>query len=196
MKDFMKSVVSKSNIGQNDVHIGVMQFSTLQKVEFPLDQYYTKDELFGAIDDMQQLGGGTHTGAAIRDVTQYFTQARGGRPGMGQRLVVITDGEAQDQVKGPAEDLRATAVMIYAIGVVNANTTQLLEISGSHDRMYVERDFDALKDLEGQLALEVCNPERGKSRQGLSQTHSCFCTNQTTGHLLVWRIGCFLEGTM
>lgn len=169
MKDFMKSVISKSNIGQNEVHVGVMQFSTLQKVEFPLNQYYTKDELFKAINDMQQLGGGTHTGAAITDVSQYFNAARGGRPGLGQRLVVITDGEAQDQVKGPAEKLRATAVVIYAIGVVNANTTQLLEISGSHDRMYVERDFDALKDLEGQLALEGC--KRGKSRRGLSQTH-------------------------
>lgn len=178
MKDFMKSVIHKSNIGQNEVHIGAMQFSTVQQVEFPLDQYYTEEELFGAIDNMRQLGGGTHTGAAIKDVSQYFNAARGGRPGMGQRLVVITDGEAQDQVKGPAEDLRAKEVVIYAIGVVNANTTQLLEISGSHDRMYVERDFDALKDLEGQLALEVCNPVRGKSRQGQSPNHCCFYTSK------------------
>lgn len=169
MKDFMKSVINKSNIGQNEVHVGVMQFSASQQLEFRLNQYYTKDELFGAIDNMQQIGGGTNTGAAITDVSEYFTESRGGRPSLRQRLVVITDGEAQDQVKGPAENLRAKTVVIYAIGVVNANTTQLLEISGSHDRMYVEKDFDALKDLESQLAMEICNPERGKSRRGLSQ---------------------------
>ncbi|XP_040899842.1 collagen alpha-6(VI) chain-like isoform X2 [Toxotes jaculatrix] len=160
MKEFMKAVISKSLIGQNEVHVGVMQFSTEQQLAFPLNRYYSKEEMSRAIDDMQQLGGGTHTGEAITDVSQYFDTNRGGRPGLRQRLVVITDGEAQDEVKGPAVALRAKGVVIYAIGVVDANTTQLLEISGSPDRMYAERDFDALKDLESQVALELCDPER------------------------------------
>ncbi|XP_056236931.1 collagen alpha-6(VI) chain-like isoform X1 [Seriola aureovittata] len=160
MKEFMKSVIKKSAIGQNEVHVGVMQFSTVQKLEFPLNRYYSKEEMSKAIDNMLQIGGGTHTGGAITDVSQYFDASRGGRPDLRQRLVVITDGEAQDQVKGPAMALRDKGVLVYAIGVVDANTTQLLEISGSPDRMYAERDFDALKDLESQLALELCDPER------------------------------------
>ncbi|XP_054869683.1 collagen alpha-6(VI) chain isoform X2 [Amphiprion ocellaris] len=160
MKDFMKSVIGKSFIGQNKVHVGVMQFSTIQKLEFPLNRFYSKEEMSKAIDNMQQIGGGTHTGEAITDVSQYFDASRGGRPDLRQRLVVITDGEAQDEVRRPAAALRAKGVMVYAIGVVDANTTQLLEISGSPDRMYAERDFDALKDLESQVALELCDPER------------------------------------
>ncbi|XP_074510381.1 collagen alpha-6(VI) chain isoform X4 [Sebastes fasciatus] len=160
MKDFMKSVISKSVIGENKVHVGVMQFSTIQQLAFPLNRYYSKEDITKAINVMQQTGGGTLTGAAITDVSQYFDAAGGGRPGMSQRLVVITDGEAQDLVKDPAEALRAKGVVIYAIGVVNANTTQLLEISGSRDRMYAERDFDALKDLESEVANELCEPER------------------------------------
>ncbi|XP_068425550.1 collagen alpha-6(VI) chain-like [Clinocottus analis] len=160
MKDFMKSVIGKSVIAQNAVHVGVMQFSTVQQLAFPLNLYYSKEDMSKAIDDMQQVGGGTLTGEAIADVSQYFDATRGGRPGMRQRLVVITDGEAQDQVQGPAEALRAKGVVVYAIGVVDANTTQLLEISGSPDRTYAERDFDALKDLESQVAMELCDPER------------------------------------
>ncbi|KAI3361009.1 hypothetical protein L3Q82_012904, partial [Scortum barcoo] len=160
MKDFMKSVITKSVIGQNEVHVGVMQFSTEQQLEFPLNHFYTKEEMSNAINDMQQIGGGTHTGEAIKQVSQYFDAARGGRPDMRQRLVVITDGEAQDEVSGPAAALRAKGVVVYAIGVVDANTTQLLEISGSSDRMYAERDFDALKDLESRVALELCDPDR------------------------------------
>ncbi|TNN51746.1 Collagen alpha-6(VI) chain [Liparis tanakae] len=160
MKDFMKSVVGKSLIGQNQVHVGVMQFSTVQQLAFPLNLYYSKEDMSKAIDDMQQVGGGTLTGGAITDVSQYFDASKGGRPGTRQRLVVITDGEAQDQVKGPAEALRAKGVLVYAIGVVDANTTQLLEISGSPDRTYAERNFDALKDLESQVAMELCDPER------------------------------------
>ncbi|XP_039886863.1 collagen alpha-6(VI) chain-like isoform X3 [Simochromis diagramma] len=160
MKEFMKSVIRKSIIGKNEVHVGVMQFSTVQSLEFPLNVHYSKEEMSTAIDSMEQMGGGTYTGKAIREVSQYFDAARGGRPSLRQRLVVITDGEAQDAVKRPAEDLRAKGVVVYAIGVVDANTTQLLEISGSPDRMYAERDFDALRDLESQVALELCDPER------------------------------------
>ncbi|XP_028297954.1 collagen alpha-6(VI) chain isoform X2 [Gouania willdenowi] len=160
MKEFIKSVIGKSVVGPDQVHVGVMQFSSTQQLEFPLNRFFSKEEMSVAIDGMQQIGGGTDTGKAIALVSQYFDLAQGGRPGLRQRLVVITDGEAQDEVKGPAATLRAKGVVIYAIGVVDANTTQLLEISGSPDKMYTERDFDALKDLESQVALELCDPER------------------------------------
>lgn len=162
MKAFMKSVISTSFIGKNEVHVGVMQFSTEQRIEFTLSRYFTKGDMLAAIDGMQQMGGGTLTGQAIAEVSQYFDPARGGRPDLRQRLIVITDGEAQDAVKGPAEELRTKGVEVYAIGVLEANTTQLLEISGSQDRVYSERDFDALKDLERQVSLELCDPGRGE----------------------------------
>lgn len=161
MKDFMKSVISKSVVGEPDIHIGIMQYSTEQRLEFPLNRYYTRDEMSKAIDGIQQIGGGTHTGEAISVVSRYFDADSGGRPHLRQRLVVITDGESQDEVKDPALSVRDKGVVVYAIGVVNANTTQLLEISGSQERMYAERDFDALKDLESKVALELCEPERG-----------------------------------
>uniref|UniRef100_A0A3Q2E0F7 VWFA domain-containing protein n=1 Tax=Cyprinodon variegatus TaxID=28743 RepID=A0A3Q2E0F7_CYPVA len=161
MKDFMKSVISTSFVGQDNVRIGVMQFSSTQEVEFNLNTYFTKNGILEAVDAMRQKGGGTLTGRAISEVSQYFSPAQGGRPELQQRLVVITDGEAQDEVKAPAEALRAKGVLVYAIGVMEANTTQLLEISGSPNRIYAERDFDALKDLERQLSLELCDPERG-----------------------------------
>ncbi|XP_015805075.3 collagen alpha-6(VI) chain isoform X1 [Nothobranchius furzeri] len=160
MKDFMKSIISTSFIGENDVHVGVMQFGTTQQLEFSLKQYFTKKDILVAVDGLRQIGGGTLTGRAISEVSQYFDSARGGRPDLRQRLIVITDGESQDQVKDPAEALRAKGVLVYAIGVVDANTTQLLEISGSPDRIYSERDFDALQDLERQVSLELCDPER------------------------------------
>lgn len=170
MKDFMKSVISKSVVGEQDVRVGIMQYSTEQQIEFRLNSYYTKDEIFKAIDGIQQMGGGTHTGEAIRVVSQYFDADRGGRPHVRQRLVVITDGESQDEVKGPALAVRTRGVVVYAIGVMGANTTQLLEISGLQERMYAERDFDALKDLESKVALEVCEPERGRNFN-LKQKH-------------------------
>uniref|UniRef100_A0A3P9JFN0 VWFA domain-containing protein n=1 Tax=Oryzias latipes TaxID=8090 RepID=A0A3P9JFN0_ORYLA len=170
MKDFMKFVISRSFIGRNEVHVGVLQFSSSPQPEFDLRSFFSKEEMLQAIDGMQQLGGGTLTGDALTAVSQYFDSALGGRPHLQQRLVVVTDGQAQDEVRGPAEALREKGVKIYAIGVVDANTTQLLEISGSHDRMYSGRDFDALKDLESLIRCKICckNTFRVKHLSNLS----------------------------
>ncbi|TDH11233.1 hypothetical protein EPR50_G00058760 [Perca flavescens] len=156
MKEFMKAVISKPAIEQNKVHVGLMQFSSDNQLEFPLSRYYSKDEILKAIDDMTQLDQGTLTGKALTEVSQYFDKTNGGRPDVSQRLIVITDGEAKDEVIGPAEALRKKGVVVYAIGVVDANTTQLADISGSTDRVYSEKNFDALKDLESQVALDLC----------------------------------------
>ncbi|XP_062254853.1 collagen alpha-6(VI) chain isoform X1 [Platichthys flesus] len=160
MKEFMKSVINKTAVRQNDVHVGVMQFSSTPQLEFKLNEFFTKEEMSKEIDNMVQMKKRTHTGEAITVVSQYFDASSGGRPDLRQTLVVVTDGEAQDGVKGPAEALRAKGVVIYAIGVMEANTTQLLEISGSPEKMYAQRNFDALKALENQLVLEMCEPER------------------------------------
>lgn len=165
MKDFMKAVVDKSAVGQNEVHIGVMQYSTRQQMEFRLDAHYTKDDLSRAIDNLRQISQNTLTGEAIDKVSQYFDADRGGRPDVTRRLVVITDGESQDQVKTPALKLRNKGVLVYAIGVENANSTQLMEISGSPDRMFTLRNFDGLKDLESKVSLDICDPKRGRRTQ-------------------------------
>ncbi|XP_034723704.1 collagen alpha-4(VI) chain-like [Etheostoma cragini] len=156
IKEFLKTVISKPTIEQNKVHVGLMQFSTDNRLEFPLGRYYNRDEILTAIDDMEPLDRGTFTGKALTQVSQYFDVNNGGRPDVGQRLIVITDGEAKDEVRGPAEALRKKGVVVYAIGVGEANSNQLLDISGSQDRVYSKKDFDALKDLESQVSLELC----------------------------------------
>ena len=166
MKEFMKSIISKVAIGVDDVHVGVMQFSTDTKLEFALNVHYSRDVITAAIDGMVQMDQGTLTGKALTEVSQYFDADRGGRPGLPslpQRLIVITDGEAKDKFKGPAEALRDKGVVIYTIGVVDANRTQLVEISGSPDRVYSEKDFDALKDLEGTVTKELCKKGKRKT---------------------------------
>ncbi|XP_028327375.1 collagen alpha-6(VI) chain-like isoform X2 [Gouania willdenowi] len=156
MKEFIKSIVDRSNVSPDQVHVGLMQFSSNHHLEFDLKRYDSKQDVLKAIDTMEQINLGTRTGQAITAVSQYFHASAGGRPHLKQRLVVITDGESKDDVKIPAEQLRQLGVIIYAIGVEEANSTQLLEISGSLDRVFNQRNFDALKELESQLALKFC----------------------------------------
>uniref|UniRef100_A0A3B5PUM2 VWFA domain-containing protein n=1 Tax=Xiphophorus maculatus TaxID=8083 RepID=A0A3B5PUM2_XIPMA len=119
MKEFMKSVVTKSIVGMNDMRVGVMQFSTKTKLEFRLNRYFRKDEILGAIDNMEQQNGGVETGKALTEVSQLFNETEGGRPTLRQNLVLITFNKATDEFKGPAEALRQKGVLIFSIGVVN-----------------------------------------------------------------------------
>ncbi|XP_053084973.1 collagen alpha-6(VI) chain-like isoform X3 [Pangasianodon hypophthalmus] len=156
MKKFMNNIISKSVIGKGSVQVGVVQFSSQSVAEFALNKFSDKLQMQQAINEMQQLGGGTMTGFALHFVSEYFDPPEGGRPGTPQILIVITDGESQDAVAQPARTLREKGITIYSIGVLNANSTQLREISGTQDNVYLERDFDALDFLDKDLLLKIC----------------------------------------
>ncbi|XP_017333441.2 collagen alpha-6(VI) chain isoform X1 [Ictalurus punctatus] len=156
MKKFMNTIISKSVIGKDSVRVGVVQFSSDSNAEFPLKEFSDKLQIQQEINKMQQLGGGTMTGAALSTLSEYFDPPEGGRPGTPQILIVITDGESQDAVAEPAQALRNKGITIYSIGVLNANSTQLREISGTQDNVYLERDFDSLDFLHKDILLKIC----------------------------------------
>nr|XP_014343031.1 PREDICTED: collagen alpha-6(VI) chain-like [Latimeria chalumnae] len=161
---FMKSLVMKSDIGPDRVQIGTIQFSDIAQEEFLLDSYATKTDLQDAIDHIKPLKRGTKTGNALTFTSEYFDISKGGRPNLMQYLIVITDGESQDEVAKPAKALRDKGITIYAIGVLNANNTQLLEIAGSQGKVLFEEKFESLKDLEQQIIFRICHPEHSCKR--------------------------------
>nr|XP_034985428.1 collagen alpha-6(VI) chain [Zootoca vivipara] len=158
MKDFMIDLVSKSDIGPDRVHIGSVQFSGRSQEEFRLNQYSSKRDVIGAIGRMSPMGQNTLTGGALRFVSDYFKPTKGARPHVKKILILITDGEAQDEVRGPAEALRDQSVVIYSLGVFSANKTQLVEISGKPEMVFYVEDFDVLKHLEREILFGICSP--------------------------------------
>ncbi|KAL0171659.1 hypothetical protein M9458_031970, partial [Cirrhinus mrigala] len=159
MKTFITKVVKGTIIGEDSVHIGVVQFSDDPSEQFPLNRFYSQDKVEEAINGITQLTGNTYTGKALTFISEYFDKSMGGRPDVPQFLVVITDGEAHDAVAAPAKAIRDKRVTIFSIGVGTVNTTQLLEISGTREKVYVERDFDALQSIEKNLQFKLCSPD-------------------------------------
>ncbi|XP_059508798.1 collagen alpha-6(VI) chain-like [Stegostoma tigrinum] len=160
MKKVMTAFVSKINFGLDKVQVGLIQFSSRPKAEFQLNVHSAKADLVTAISNMQQLGGGTLTGRALRFAADYFDEAKGGRRNIPQYLIVITDGEAQDEVLQPAKALRDKGVTVFAVGVFNANSTQLLEIVGEPEKVYYVEDFELLEETEKQLLWEICSSQK------------------------------------
>ncbi|EMP31557.1 Collagen alpha-6(VI) chain, partial [Chelonia mydas] len=158
MKNFMRELVNKSDISADRVQVGVIQFSGTNKEEFQLDRYSSKSDIFSAIDRMSLIGETTLTGSALTFVADYFKPPKGARPAVKKILILITDGEAQDEVKSPARDLRDQGVVIYSIGVFNANKTQLEEISGKRELVFYVEKFDILKHIEDEIIFGICRP--------------------------------------
>lgn len=156
MKTFMKNLLAKIQIGPDKTQIGVVQFSDYNKEEFQLDKYFTQQEISDAIDSMSPINQNTLTGNALTFVDQYFTQPKGSRLGVKKFLILITDGEAQDDVRDPARALRDKGVIIFSVGVYGANRTQLEEISGDGSLVFQVEHFDHLKAIESELIFRVC----------------------------------------
>lgn len=168
MKTFLSDVVGMFNIAPQKVRVGAVQYADRWDLEFEINKYTNKHDVGKAIENIRQMGGNTNTGAALNftlGLLQKAKQQRGSR--VPYHLVVLTNGVSQDSVVGPANRLREELVHIYAIGVKEANQTQLREITGEEKRVYYVHDFDALKDIKNQVVQEIC-AEEGKGSDGLA----------------------------
>ncbi|XP_058146863.1 collagen alpha-5(VI) chain [Dasypus novemcinctus] len=167
MKTFMKNLLAKIQIGPDKNHIGVVQFSGDSKEEFQLNKYFTLQEISDAIERMILISQNTLIGKALNFVAQYFTPAKGARPAVKKFLILITDGEAQDDVSVPAKELRDKNVIIFSVGVYGANRAQLKEISGDDNLVFQVENFDHLKAIESKLIFRVCTAHDCKRIQQL-----------------------------
>lgn len=155
MKAFMKGVINEFHIGPDRVRFGVVQYSDGINSQIILSQYSSAARMKVAIDGIQQRGGGTMTGRALSNMAQVFADTA--RSNVPWYLLVITDGKSADPVAEAAEALRGDGVIIYAIGVRDANTIQLKEIA--KDKMFFVHEFDSLKSIQQEVVRDVCSSE-------------------------------------
>ncbi|KAI5244624.1 Collagen Alpha-6(Vi) Chain [Manis pentadactyla] len=93
------------------------------------------------------------TGQALNDMAQVFAdQAHSHVPWY---LVVIRDATSANPV---AEALREHGLIIYAIGVRDADITELQQIT--KDKMFFMHEFDSLKAIQQEVIQDICSTER------------------------------------
>ncbi|XP_015995750.2 collagen alpha-6(VI) chain isoform X2 [Rousettus aegyptiacus] len=160
MKTFLSEVVRMFNIAPQNVRVGAVQYADSWDLEFEINKYSNKHDLGKAIENIRQMGGNTNTGAALNftlGLLQKAKQQRGNR--VPCHLVVLTNGMSKDSISEPANRLRNELIHVHAIGVKEANRTQLQEIAGEEKRVYYVHDFDALKNIRNQVVQEICAQE-------------------------------------
>ncbi|KAF5897624.1 collagen alpha-6(VI) chain-like, partial [Clarias magur] len=158
-KELIGYAVETFPIKENRVRLAVIQYSTKTMVEFALDAVDDKESLQKKIASIQQLKGKTFTGNALKDVLSVFQEASRGRTNTLQSLILVTDSVSKDDVVQPARDLREHNINIYAIGLGHASQTQLLDISGSYERVYLDNNFASIQNLGSEIIFKICNTE-------------------------------------
>ena len=81
VKVFLSQVIESLDVGPNATRVGLVNYASSVKQEFPLRAHSSKAELLQAVRRIQPLSTGTMTGLAIHfAITKALSDAEGGRP--------------------------------------------------------------------------------------------------------------------
>ena len=143
--------------------IGFSTFSHTYTPRFYLSSYTSKSDYLRAVSGVQQKGGTTSLGYALKRIVDQFSTEnglRGDEYGIPRVLVVLTDGKSYDAVKIPAEHLRKRNVVIYAIGIGKYDRLQLRAVASSRSHVHMLNTFFELETFVATLTAATCNEPR------------------------------------
>ncbi|TNM93158.1 hypothetical protein fugu_018560, partial [Takifugu bimaculatus] len=101
----------------------------------------------------------TRIGLALTFILENsFRPESGSRPGVPKIGILLTDGKSQDDVTLPAQSLRDAGVEVFAIGVKNADESELNAIASSSEdtHVYNVQDFNVMADIVDLLTRTIC----------------------------------------
>uniref|UniRef100_A0A7M4EEQ5 Collagen alpha-3(VI) chain n=1 Tax=Crocodylus porosus TaxID=8502 RepID=A0A7M4EEQ5_CROPO len=160
VREFLYDVVKSLDVGENDFHFALVQFSGNPHTEFQLNTYRSTQDVLSHILNMPYMGGGTKTGKGLEYLIQnHLTKAAGSRASDGtpQIIIVLTDGRSQDDVALPSSVLKSADINMFAIGVQNAVEGELKEIASEPLDLHIFNleNFTALHNIVGDLVASV-----------------------------------------
>ncbi|XP_075925878.1 collagen alpha-3(VI) chain isoform X4 [Petromyzon marinus] len=161
MRSFLYTLVEGLDVAPDKVRVGMAQYSGDARTEFLMNTYADKASLLNYLKTLPYKGGNTKTGLGIEFLMQnHLTDAAGSRKAQNvpQVVIIITDGKSQDDVAGPAEKMRNMGASVYAIGIKDADISELGQMASSPASKFVYNvdDFSALAGISEQILQTVC----------------------------------------
>ncbi|XP_060112805.1 integrin alpha-X-like [Heteronotia binoei] len=164
MLDFILKLAA--SVAEPDVQFAFVQFSTEVSIVVNFAEYaHLGGQVEAKIRSVLHRRGNTYTPTAIRFVAdQVFTLEGGMRQHSKKLLIVLTDGESNDEIVTFDEAKEATdkkGIIRYAIGVgkefLNSKQArdELRNIASSPENVFSVRNFEALHTLQNQLKEKI-----------------------------------------
>uniref|UniRef100_A0A8C9R160 Matrilin 4 n=1 Tax=Scleropages formosus TaxID=113540 RepID=A0A8C9R160_SCLFO len=181
VKKFVNQVVDSLDVSAHGTRVGLVQYSSRVRTEFPLSRYQAAEDIKNAVMKVEYMEKGTMTGLALKHMVENsFTEAEGARaasrniPRVG---LVFTDGRSQDSIAEWAKKAKDAGVTMYAVGVGKAVEDELREIASEpvDKHFFYSTDFTAINQIAENLKLNVCAEE---SQGEVEVKDPCACDSQ------------------
>ncbi|XP_041801524.1 matrilin-4 isoform X2 [Chelmon rostratus] len=178
VKKFVNQVVDSLDVSAHGTRVGLVQYSSRVRTEFPLNMYHTADEIKAAVMKIEYMEKGTMTGLALKHMVENsFSEAEGARPASRNipRIgLVFTDGRSQDDITEFAKKAKEAGITMYAVGVGKAVEDELREIASEpvEKHFYYTTDFTAISTIAENLKLNVC-PEESQGEIEVKDPCAC-----------------------
>ncbi|XP_030069547.1 cochlin [Microcaecilia unicolor] len=156
MLDFTANVAKAFEISEIGTKIGAVQFTYDQRTEFSLNDYNTKEDILVALRGIRYMSGGTATGEAISyTVNNLFKTMKDGHKNF---LVIITDGQSYDDVRGPATSAQNAGITVFSVGVAWAPPEDLKTMASDpkDSHTFFSQEFTGLEQIAQDLVKGVC----------------------------------------
>uniref|UniRef100_A0A8C8YD95 Collagen type VI alpha 3 chain n=1 Tax=Panthera leo TaxID=9689 RepID=A0A8C8YD95_PANLE len=154
IRDFIAKVIQRLEIGQDLIQVAVAQYADTVRPEFYFNSYPSKREVIAAVRRMKPMeGSALYTGSALDFVrNNLFTSSAGYRAaeGVPKLLVLVTGGKSLDEISQPAQELKRSSIMSFAIGNKVADQAELEEIAFDSSLVFIPAEFRAAP-LQGVL---------------------------------------------
>ncbi|XP_034021812.1 matrilin-4 [Thalassophryne amazonica] len=180
VKKFVNQIVDSLDISLHGTRVGLVQYSSRVRTEFPLSMYHTADEVKAAVMKVNYMEKGTMTGLALKHMLENsFSEAEGARPSsrnIPRVGLVFTDGRSQDDITEWSKKAKEAGITMYAVGVGKAVEDELREIASEpvEKHFYYTTDFTAINTIAENLKLNVCPEE---SQGEIEVKDPCSCEN-------------------
>ncbi|XP_071350272.1 matrilin-4 isoform X4 [Trachinotus anak] len=178
VKKFVNQVVDSLDVSAHGTRVGLVQYSSRVRTEFPLNMYHSVDEIKAAVMKVEYMEKGTMTGLALKHMLENsFAEAEGARPSSRNipRIgLVFTDGRSQDDITEYAKKAKEAGITMYAVGVGKAVEDELREIASEpvEKHFYYTTDFTAISTIAENLKLNVC-PEESQGEIEVKDPCAC-----------------------
>ncbi|XP_075394938.1 matrilin-1 [Tenrec ecaudatus] len=162
VKKFINQIVDTLDVSDKLAQVGLVQYSSSVRQEFPLGRFRTKKDIKAAVRNMSYMEKGTMTGAALKYlVDNSFTVSSGARPGAQKVGIVFTDGRSQDYINDAAKKAKDLGFKMFAVGVGNAVEDELREIASEPvaEHYFYTADFKTINQIGKKLQMKICVEE-------------------------------------
>uniref|UniRef100_A0A8C2U1F5 von Willebrand factor n=1 Tax=Coturnix japonica TaxID=93934 RepID=A0A8C2U1F5_COTJA len=153
IKKFLEKVLTEMNIGQENIHVTVMQYSDTITLEYSLREMQSKESIIEKVRSIPYKGGkATNTGHALDYISKHtFTPANGGRQNVPHLVYMVSSSPSTDVITQ-----HPMSINVIPIGITPSANIQELKMISQPNRPIILESYSTLIEVAPELVLQSC----------------------------------------